>query len=137
MGSKVEPRYMLDTCICIYAMKGNKKVIDEWTKHEPEEICISLVTYGELRFGVENSSRREENLAKLQRFLEGVRILELDAATMDEYARLRAALKRQGTPIGDHDVLIAAQANSLDLTLVTHNVREFVRVPGLEVADWV
>lgn len=135
MGSKL--RYMIDTCVCIYAMNGRERVLAEWSVHEPAEICISLTTYMELRFGVEHSERREENLQKLERFLENVQILMPDMAVADEFAKIRNVLQRAGTPISYPDMLIAAHANSRDLTLVTHNVREFARVPGLEVADWV
>ncbi len=134
--NKVALKYMIDTCICIYAMNGRMGVMDEWLNHEQGEICISMMTYAELRFGIEKSKRREENLAKLQEFLEGVRILDFDGLAADEYAKVRRYLSEKGEPIGDRDMMIAAHANSLDLTLVTHNVREFARVPGLEVADW-
>lgn len=136
MRNKLELKYMIDTCICVYAMNGRAKVLAEWNSHAPEEMCISVMTYAELRFGMEHSRRKEENLKKLQQFLTNVKILDFDAGAAEEYARVRNVLQGAGTPIGDHDAMIAAHANSLDLTLVTANVREFARVPGLEVADW-
>lgn len=135
MASKL--RYMLDTNMVIYIMNGRSdRAFFEMTRHDREEICIPAMVYAELRFGVESSNKREESIRCLEKFLEGITILDFDVEAAKEYGRLRAVLKRRGTPIGDHDMLIAAQANSLDLTLVTHNVKEFARVPGLEVADW-
>lgn len=135
MTSKL--RYMLDTNMVIYTMNGrSEKAFFEMTRHDREEICISSMTYAELCFGAEGSSRREESMKRLEKFLEGIEIVEFGAEAAGEYGRIRQYLKQKGTPIGDHDMLIAAHANSLDLTLVTHNVREFARVPGLEVVDW-
>lgn len=135
MASKL--RYMLDTNTVIYIMNGRSdRAFFEMTRHDREEICIPAMVYAELRFGVEGSDKREESIRCLEKFLEGIAIVDFEAGAAREYGRLRATLKKQGTLIGDHDMLIAAQANSLDLTLVTHNVREFARVPGLEVADW-
>lgn len=130
-------RYMLDTNMIIYILNGRSdRAFFEMTRHDREEICISVVTYAELRFGIEGSSRREEAARRLEKFLEGIAILDFDVVAAKEYGRIRQYLKQRGEPIGDCDMLISAQANSMDLTLVTHNVREFARVPGLEVADW-
>lgn len=135
MGSK-SLRYMLDTCICVYVTKKRSGVVEEWMKHDSGELCISAITYAELYYGIEGSDRREESIAKLNELLEGITILDFGKEAAVEYGRIRQFLRRQGTPIGDRDMMIAAHANSLDLTLVTHNVREFTRVPGLEVVDW-
>lgn len=131
-------RYMLDTNMVIYIMNGrSEKAFFEMTRHDRGEICISSIVYAELCFGAEGSSRREESAKRLEKFLEGIEVVEFDAKAAGEYGRVRQYLKQKGTPIGDHDILIGAHANSMDLTLVTHNVREFARVPGLEVADWI
>lgn len=129
-------KYMLDTCICVYVTKRRSRVIKEWIKHDPSELCISAITYAELYYGVEGNDRREESIANLHELLDGIQILDFDAEAAKEFGRIRQFLRRRGTPIGERDTLIAAHANSRDLTLVTHNVREFVRVPGLEIADW-
>lgn len=130
-------RYMLDTNMVIYILNGrSERAFFEMTRNDREEICISVVTYAELLFGIEGSSRKAESAKRLEKFLEGITILEFGVEAAREYGRIKQYLRQEGMPIGDHDMLISAHANSADLTLVTHNVREFVRVPGLEVADW-
>lgn len=136
MASKL--RYMLDTNVIIDTLNGrSKRAFFEITKHDKEELCISVVTYAELYFGIEGSNQREKSAECLEKFLEGIEVLDFDARAAREYGRVRQTLRRRSTPIGEHDMMIAAHANSKDLTLVTHNVREFARVPELEVADWV
>ncbi len=130
-------RYMLDTNIIIYILNGRSdQAFSEMTRHNREEICISSITYAELYFGIEGNSRKAEAIQRLEKFLEGMTVLDFGVEAAREYGRIRQHLKRERRPIGDHDVLIAAHANSMDLTLVTYNVKEFARVPGLEVADW-
>lgn len=130
-------RYMLDTNMIIYIMNGkSERAFFEMTRHDREEICISSIVHAELYYGIEGSSRKAETINWLEKFLEGIAILDFGVEAAREYGRIRQYLKREGMPIGDHDMMIAAHANSMDLTLVTHNVREFTRVPGLEVADW-
>ena len=98
-------------------------------------ICTSVMVACELRFGARR--RGSPTLtARVEQLLEAMAILPFDAPADEHYADIRADLERAGTPIGSHDLLIAAHARSLGLTLVTHNVREFSRVPGLSVADW-
>lgn len=130
-------RYMLDTNVIIDTLNGrSKRAFFEITRHDREELCISAVAYAELYFGIEGSNQKEKSAECLEKLLEGIEVLGFGAEAAREYGRVRQFLRKRGTPIGDHDILIAAHANSLDLTLVTHNVREFARVPGLEVADW-
>ncbi len=130
-------RYMLDSNVIIDIMNGRSdKAFFEMTRHDKGEICVSAIVYSELLFGIEGSDRRERSLELLDRFLDGIEIIDFDAEAAKEYGRIRQFLRKSGTPIGERDTLIAAHANSRDLTLVTHNVREFVRVPGLEIADW-
>lgn len=97
---------------------------------------ISSITYAELRFGVENSGRVEENLNRLERFLLPLEIVPFDADAGRQYGWLCTELKRSGCPIGSNDLLIAAQALSLDVTLVTNDIREFTRISGLRVEQW-
>ena len=130
-------RYMLDTNTVIYIMNGRSdRAFFEMTKCDREEICISSVVYAELCFGAEGSNRRDETVGRLEKFLEGIAVLDFGVEAAREYGRVKQYLRRKGTLIGDHDMLIGAHANSMDLTLVTHNVKEFARIPGLEVADW-
>lgn len=130
-------RYMLDTDICIYIMNDrSQRAFMELTRHDREEVCVSAITVAELCYGNQKSQKVDFNFERLRRFLEVVQVQNFDAVAAQEYGELRAELEKRGEKIGGNDMLIAAHANSLDLTLVTHNVREYARVPGLEVADW-
>ncbi|MGN0733191.1 MAG: type II toxin-antitoxin system VapC family toxin [Emergencia sp.] len=131
-------RYMLDTNICIYAIKKKPPtVIRNFLKHDPEELCISAITYAELMHGVEKSREVERNRVALTLFLSSIAILKFDSYAAEEYGKIRTELERKGTPIGAMDMLIAGHARSEGLILVTNNTREFYRVENLEVEDWV
>lgn len=130
--------WMLDTNICITILKRKPPTVHARLARLPvQHIAISSVTLGELRYGVEKSSLREESGRVLQAFLAHVAVSPWDEGAADHYARIRAHLERQGTPIGNMDLMIAAHARSLGATLVTHNTREFQRVPDLSWEDWV
>lgn len=129
-------RFMLDTNICIYAIKQQPTtVLEALRQHEAEGIGISAVTAAELWFGVEKSGTAR-NRAALKEFLSPLEVAEFDHAAARVYGRVRQALEAAGKPIGPLDTQIAAHALALDLTLVTHNTREFARVKGLSVVDW-
>ncbi len=129
--------YMLDTNICIFAIKKRpEKVLSRLQTHKPAEICISSITYAELCHGVEKSQAKARNRLALTLFLSSISILPFDELAAWEYGKVRAVLEQQGTPIGPLDTQIAAHAKSLDMTLVTNNTREFKRVTGLKVEDW-
>ena len=130
-------KYMLDTNICIYAIKHKPpEGISNFLKHDPDDMCISSITYGELMHGVEKSQSVERNRVAITLFLSSIEILPFDAEAAEEYGRVRADLERKGTPIGPMDMLIAGHAKSEGLILVTNNTREFFRVNDLEVEDW-
>ena len=130
-------RYMLDTNICIFAIKHkSQEVIKNFLRHAPDELCISSITYAELLHGVEKSRAVEQNRIALTMFLSPISVLDFDAQAATEYGRIRAALERKGTPIGPMDMLIAAHAKAEDLILVTNNTREFERVENLTLEDW-
>ena len=101
-----------------------------------DRICTSVVVACELRFGARRRGSATLT-ARVEQLLEAMAVLPFDVPADEHYADIRADLERVGTPIGSHDLLIAAHARSLRLTLVTHNVREFARVPGLSVEDWL
>ena len=131
-------KYMLDTNICIYAIKHKPEtVIQRLLQHDPEEMCISAVTYAELMHGVEKSRAVEKNRIAISLFLSPITVLEFHAPAAEEYGKIRVELERKGTPIGPMDLLIAGHARSEGLILVTNNTREFERVEGLTVEDWV
>lgn len=130
-------RYMLDTNICIYAIKNKpENVLRMLRKHSPEDICISSVTYAELAHGVEKSSAVERNRAALTMLLANIEIMPFDAIAAEHYGKIRAELERKGTVIGTLDMMIAAQARSCGYTVVTNNEREFCRVSELDVENW-
>ena len=130
-------RYMLDTNMIAYAKNRRPlRVLDQLLRHEPSEIAISSITMAELEYGIQNSSRPEQNRIALMMFLAGISILPFDAGAALEYGDIRCKLKTQGIIIGGNDMLIAAHARSQGLTLVTHNTREFSRVDDLQIEDW-
>ena len=131
-------KYMLDTNICIYIIKHQpENVIRKFMEHEPDDICISAITYAELAHGVENSQAREKNRIALMVLLSEIQIVPFDDLAAQVYGVVRAELQKKGTPIGPLDTLIAAHAKALNLTLVTNNAKEFARVDGLTLEDWV
>jgi tRNA(fMet)-specific endonuclease VapC len=131
-------RYLLDTDICIYITKHNPPAVrDRFARHAASELAMSVITLGELRFGAEKSQSREQALAALHR-LEGVlQVAELPAAAGDHYGQIRAGLQQAGQMIGNNDLWIAAHARAEGWIVVTNNEREFLRVPGLQVENWV
>lgn len=128
---------MLDTNICIYAIKHKPDaVIEKFLSHDPEEMCISAITYAELMHGVEKSMAVERNRIAMSLFLSPITILDFDGKAAEAYGSLRAELEKKGTPIGPMDTLIAGHAKAEGLILVTNNTREFNRVADLMVEDW-
>ena len=128
---------LLDTNVCIHIIRRQPQaVLRRFENYGIGEVGVSSVTVAELRYGAEKSSRPEQNLEALGRFLLPLEILAFGEEAAAAYGRVRAALERAGTPIGPLDTMIAAHAVSVSVTLVTNNTREFQRVPGLEVEDW-
>lgn len=129
--------YMLDTNICIYAMKNKPaKVLQRLKAEINSGICISSITLAELEHGVKRSSDPVKNEQALLRFLVPLSILPFGSAAASEYGEIKAYLQSKGTPIGPLDMLIAGHARAEDVILVTNNVREFERVPDLEIENW-
>jgi tRNA(fMet)-specific endonuclease VapC len=129
---------MLDTDICIYVLKKHSDKLRHKFK-VTKNICISSVTYGELCFGIENgnNSMREARWKELNLFTQRLFIEPWDENAAKHYGFIRALLRKQGTPIGNNDLLIAAHARSLDSVMVTNNIREFERVPNLTIENWM
>lgn len=131
-------KYMLDTNICIYAIKNKpEKILNTLKEKLNDGICISAITLAELAHGVEKSAARDKNRAALLRFLSILTVLPFDDLAAVEYGAVCADLQRKGTPIGTMDMLIAAHAKTEGLILVTNNTREFERVQGLTLENWV
>ena len=130
-------KYMLDTNICIYAIKNKpKQVFMRLQEHDPSDICISAVTYAELVHGVEKSRSVEKNRLALAVLLANIEIMSFDSYAAEGYGEVRTQLEKAGTPIGPLDTMIAGHAKALNYTVVTNNIREFERVDGLNVENW-
>jgi tRNA(fMet)-specific endonuclease VapC len=130
-------RYLLDTNICIYIAKRHPpEVAGRFESLRPGEVGMSMVTYGELLLGAEKSQHQQTTKERLGRFIELVPVLSLPDESPHHYARIRAELERVGTPIGANDLWIAAHALASGLILVSNNLREFSRVPGLATENW-
>ena len=128
---------MLDTNALSELIRNPRGVLTErLAALEPDEVCTSIVVACELRFGARRKGT-DVLTGRVEQLLGALNVLPLDPPADEHYADIRAALERLGTPIGSHDLFIAAHARSRGLTLVTHNVREFARVPDLNVEDWL
>jgi len=131
------PVYMLDTDISAYIMKhSDAGVLRKLATVLTSDVCISAIVKSELLYGIEVSPRRQQDQAALDAFLRYVEVLDFPGDAAIEYGRIRADLKARGTLIGANDLLIAAHARCLGLTLVTNNTREFGRVPQLKLENW-
>lgn len=128
--------YILDTNTLIYFFKGKGMVAERLLKCSLREVGVPSIVLFELEFGICLSSAPEKRRAQLQRLMEVVTLLPFDGRAAKEAAKARAVLEQNGTPIGPLDLLIAATALAHGGVLVTHNTREFERVPGLQVEDW-
>ena len=128
--------YMLDTDICVYVINENPVEFKTKFNRYSQQLAISSITLAELMFGVENSGNRLRNLENVLNFTRRVSVLFFDDKAAMEYGKVRAELRRRGTPVGPNDTLIAAHARSIDATLVTNNTQEFNRVQGLRVENW-
>jgi tRNA(fMet)-specific endonuclease VapC len=131
-------KFLLDTDICIYIIKKKPvEVLQKFREYPVGDIGLSSITLAELKYGVQKSKQSSRNARALEKFLVPLSISEFDYKAANAYGKVRAELETQGTPIGPLDTLIAAHALSLNLTLITNNVREFSRVSGLKVTNWV
>ena len=130
-------RYMLDTNICIYAIKHKpEQVFIRLQEHDPVDICISSVTYAELVHGVEKSKAVEKNRVALALLLANIEIMNFDSYAAEQYGKIRADLEKAGTPIGPLDMMIAGHAMSLEYTVGTNTTKEFDRIHGLKIENW-
>jgi tRNA(fMet)-specific endonuclease VapC len=128
---------MLDTNICIYLLKRISKVVSVFSEKQNDGAAISSITLAELEFGVWNSKAYDTNREALITFLPLVAVLPFDSAAAAEYGKICALLRQKGAAIGPLDMLIAAHAQSQGLIVVTNNTREFARVEGLHLENWV
>jgi tRNA(fMet)-specific endonuclease VapC len=130
-------KYMLDTNICIFTIKNKPQIVREAFNRHNGQLCISAVTLMELFYGAEKSAAPEKNLAVIEGFVARLEVLPFDNEAAAHTGMIRSELARAGTPIGPYDHMIAGHARSRGFIVVTNNLREFERVPGLRVEDWV
>jgi tRNA(fMet)-specific endonuclease VapC len=130
-------QYMLDTNICIHVLKNRPEKLRERFNRLAEQLCISTITLAELSYGVEKSSRRDDNHQAVDQFAARLDVLPFSAVAAIHYGQVRAALEAAGRPIGAHDMLIGAHARSAGMIVVTNNLREFERIPGLRTENWL
>ena len=129
--------YLLDTNTCIHFLNGSSEAVaSQMQSLSPSEIALCSVVKAELLYGTRISKCVEENLKLLDRFFTPLTSLPFDDRCAEEYGIIRAQLAAQGSPIGPNDLLIAAIARTHDVTLVTHNTKEFSRITGLRLTDW-
>jgi len=129
--------YMLDTNICIYVIKNRPDELRERFDQLAEHLCISAITLGELHYGAEKSGRGAHNRQAVDEFIARLEILPFSSDAAFHYGQVRAELDRIGRPSGPYDMLIGAHARSEGLIVVTNNIREFERMPGLRIENWV
>jgi tRNA(fMet)-specific endonuclease VapC len=128
--------FLLDTNICIYALKQNPTVLGRLLAEKPVDVCLSVITEAELRTGAAKSTSSTRATRLLEHFLRPLAVLDFTSDDARAYASVRARLEHAGTPIG-LDTLIAAQAVARKLTVVSNNEREFKRIPDLRVQNWL
>ncbi len=131
-------RYLLDTNICIYVAKHRPdSVLRRFRRLKVGEVAMSVITYGELYYGASKSKRRDEAQKTIGELASMIPVLPLATQVGEQYGVVRSELERAGRPIGNNDLWIAAHALTLGVALVTNNAREFKRIRGLEVENWV
>ena len=135
----MQTQYLLDTNICIYIIKHQPEIVRQhFEKHLPNRnILISVITLGELRFGAEKSQHKEKALKVIDELTSMIQVVVLDENVAAHYAEIRQALSSKGQIIGSNDLWLAAHARANNWIMVTNNEKEFVRVDGLRVENWV
>lgn len=129
-------KYLLDTNICIYYMKGLFNLNAKIEKADPENCYISEITLAELKFGVENSANPSKNKKALDLFLSGITVLPIYEA-INIYAKEKARLRKVGTPIDDFDLLIGATSIAYQMVMVTNNANHFKRIKNIKIDNWI
>jgi len=127
-------KFLLDSNAVIALLKGQPRFLERLRAYQPADFGLPSIVAHELYFGAYKSQRPAANLARVEALQ--FEVLEFDREDSRRAGALRSQLAAAGTPIGPYDVLIAGQALARELTLITHNTREFKRVPGLRLEDW-
>ena len=129
-------RFLLDSDILIYFLKGKSEVVSNVVRHPSEDLIISRINYTELLYGAYNSAKVESNLKVILPFLGQFEILEFDQTAAEIFAKEKARLKKLGTMMADMDLMIASIAIANNLTLITNNTKHFNRVKHLQIDNW-
>lgn len=129
-------KYLLDTDICIYWLKGKTTVKTKVEQVDWSDIAICVITATELYFGAYNPNKVEQNLKTAENFIQSITVLPLSNDTLKKFGQLKAQLRKVGTPVADFDLLIASVAISENLTLVTNNTRHYQRITDLNLDNW-
>ncbi len=129
-------KYLLDTNICIYTIKNRPDSVRKTFVEHDGQMCVSTITQMELIYGAEKSSAVARNLKDVEAFLARLEVKDFDSLAAAHTGQIRAELATLGTPIGPYDQMIAGHARALGLIVVTNNVGEFSRVPGVRVENW-
>lgn len=128
-------KYLIDTNTCIYYIKGKFDLQNKFEKADPDNCFISEITLAELKFGIENSEKKDKNQKALDNFLKGIKIIPI-FHSLDLYAKEKARLRKAGTPIDDFDLLIGVTSITHNLTMVSNNTGHFKRIMGIALVDW-
>jgi tRNA(fMet)-specific endonuclease VapC len=130
--------YLLDTNTCIYFLnRSSERIVSQFKKYSPSEILLSSITVAELFYGAEKSKARKKNWAVVEEFVSNFNIVPFDEKSCQTYAKTRASLEKSGLPIGPMDLLIASISIANNYILVTNNIKEFKRIKGLKLENWV
>ena len=129
--------YLLDTDICIFWLKSHPTVKERLLAVDWNQVSICSITVAELYYGAYNSSQVDENLVHVASFVEQLPVVPLGDNALRHFGRIKTELRRQGQPLPDFDLLIASTALVEDCILVTHNLRHYQRIPGLQMESWI
>ena len=130
--------YLLDTNTCIYFLnRSSERIVSQFKKYSPSEILLSSITVAELFYGAEKSKARKKNWAVVEEFVSNFNIVPFDEKSCQTYAKTRASLEKSGLPIGPMDLLIASISIANNYILVTNNIKEFKRIKGIKLENWV
>ena len=129
---------LLDTNTCIYFLnRASEKIVERFKQLSPSQIRLPSITVAELYYGAEKSKFKSRNREKAKRFVSTFEIVSFDEKACSAYAKVRYGLERSGTPVGPMDLLIASIGLAYNFTVVTNNVKEFQRVKGLKIENWI
>jgi len=130
--------YLLDTNTCIYFLnRSSEKIISQFKRFSPSEINLPSITVAELFYGAEKSKAKKKNWAIVENFISTFEIVPFDEKSCEIYARIRASLEKSGVPIGPMDLLIASISLANNSILVSNNIKEFRRIKGMKLENWV